>query len=196
MFFFLTYLHRYCIELFKEKEQNAEEMMGNFQPHNLETKIVKAFDKEVKFLIILNKKLLAPKHITSIDDQSFEHSKDEDILHKAALLLRKSILQVEKKNLPNDISVRDIQEGEVSVTRDLLELYSTLIAGSNNKWKKHPKCMQQVQSLCEDVVYCVYNGKYRTSKHIKLGITLKSLTSSCKIVDIIHRYGTALAILE
>ncbi|CAH1110603.1 unnamed protein product [Psylliodes chrysocephalus] len=177
------------MELFKEKEQNEEEIIGNFTPHNLETKLVKAFDKEVKFLIIQNKKLLAPKHLTTIDDQSFENLKDADILNKAALSLRKSILQAEKKKLPNDICVRDLQEGEVTVTKDLSEFYNTLIAGSNGKRKKNPKCMRQVQSLCEDVVYCVYNEKYKTSKHIKLGMTLKSLTSSRKIVDIIHRYG-------
>lgn len=46
-----------------------------------------------------------------------------------------------------------------------------------------------MKSFCEDIVYSVYNGKLKTSKHIKLGMALKSLTSSRKIVDIIHRYG-------
>lgn len=187
--FFLTYLHRYYMELFEESQIHSEEIIGNFTPNNLENKIVKAFDKKIKFLIIQNKKILAPKHVTDIDDQSFENLKDENILHKAALLLRKSVLQVEKKNLPSNISVCDLQEGEVSVSQDLSEFFSTLIAGSNSKQKKNPKCMQLVQSFCEDVVYGIFNEKFKTSKHIKLGMTLKSLTGNREIIDIIHRYG-------
>ncbi|GFU98407.1 transposable element Tc1 transposase [Trichonephila clavipes] len=38
---------------------------------------------------------------TAIDEQSFENLQDKDILHKAALLLRKSVLQAEKKSCHN-----------------------------------------------------------------------------------------------
>ncbi|CAG9765833.1 unnamed protein product [Ceutorhynchus assimilis] len=93
--YFLTYLHRYYMELFGEKVENSDEIIGNFTPQKLESKIVKSFDKEMKFLIVQNKKLLAPKHLTAIDNQSFEQLKEEDIL------------------LPNDISSftdHDIQQ--------------------------------------------------------------------------------------
>ncbi|CAH0730456.1 unnamed protein product, partial [Brenthis ino] len=100
--YFLTYLHRYYMEILNESEEgNSTKNKGSFTPHNLEIKIIKAFDKQIKFFIIQNKKLVAPKNLISIDDQSFEYLKDEDILHKAALLLRKSILQTEKKNCHN-----------------------------------------------------------------------------------------------
>lgn len=90
-FYFLTYLHRYYMDLFKESAaENSEEISGNFTPHNLENKIMKVFSKDIKFFSIRNKKILASKHITSIDDQSFENLKDENILNTAALLLRKS----------------------------------------------------------------------------------------------------------
>lgn len=71
----------------------------NFTPHNLEPKLIKLFDKEIKFFIIENKKLVAPKHLISVDEQSYENLKNEDMLHKSALLLRKSILQIGKKKL-------------------------------------------------------------------------------------------------
>lgn len=38
-------------------------------------------------------------------------------------------------------------------------------------------------------MYAVHNGKIKMSKHIMLGMTLKSLTSSRKIIDIINHYG-------
>ncbi|GFW67916.1 hypothetical protein TNCV_3872461 [Trichonephila clavipes] len=81
----------------------------------------------------------------------------------------------------------------MSVPQDLLDFYFTLIAGSNQKCKDNSKCMRQVKSYCEDVVYGVHNGKVKTSKHIMLGMSLKSLTNSRKIIDIIHRYGQCIS---
>ncbi|GFY58236.1 hypothetical protein TNIN_74461 [Trichonephila inaurata madagascariensis] len=77
----------------------------------------------------------------------------------------------------------------MSVPQDLLDFYFTLIAGSNQKRKNNSKCMRQVKSYCEDVVYGVHNGKVKTSKHIMLGMSLKILTNIRKIIDIIHRCG-------
>lgn len=78
------------MELFNEEVENSKEVMGNFTPHNLEDKINKIFKKEIKFLMCHNKKLLAPKHVSVINEELLENLKDEDILNKAALILRKS----------------------------------------------------------------------------------------------------------
>lgn len=68
-------------------------MKGTFTTHNLELKIIKAFDKQIKFLTIQNKKLVVPKYLIAVDDHVFENIKDEDIVDKAAFLLRKYILK-------------------------------------------------------------------------------------------------------
>lgn len=110
--------------------------MGNFTPQNLESKISKEFKKGIKFLIRQNKKLLVPKHVTAIDENLLETLKDEHTVNKAALILRKSVLQVQKKKLPSNLPVRELTEGEVSVPENLSKFYLTLIAGSNSKRKK------------------------------------------------------------
>lgn len=89
--------------------------MGNFTPHNLEDKISKVFTKAIKFLICHNKKLLAPKHVSVIDEELLDNLRNQDILNKTALILRKSVLQIEKKKLPNNLSVQDLKNGKVSV---------------------------------------------------------------------------------
>lgn len=43
--------------------------------------------------------------------------------------------------------------------------------------------------MAEDLIYNVTNGSVKTKKHITLGMTLKSLTSNRKIVEIINKYG-------
>lgn len=84
--------------LFNDEVENSKEVMGNFTPHNLETKINKVFMKEIKFIMCQNKKILAPKHVSVIDEELLNNLKGQDILNKAALILRKSVLQAEKKN--------------------------------------------------------------------------------------------------
>lgn len=103
--YFLTYLHRYYLELFDDKIDNSKNIMGNFTPQNLESKITKTFSKEIKFMMCQNKKLLAPKNISVIDEELLEIIKDQDIINKAALILRISVLKVDKKKLPNNLSV-------------------------------------------------------------------------------------------
>ncbi|CAH0721911.1 unnamed protein product, partial [Brenthis ino] len=188
-FKYLTIVGTYYLEFLEKNEEDTEKVSSHFTPQHLEDKIVNSFSKEVKIFFIHNKKLLAPKYLKSIDDQSFESLQDEDILQKAALLLRKLVKQIPIKKLPENITVQNLKEGEVSVPQALSEFYFTLISGGNQKRKKERKCIRQVQSYCEDVIYSIYNGKIKTSKHIVLGMTLKSLTSSRKIIDIVHRYG-------
>lgn len=43
--------------------------------------------------------------------------------------------------------------------------------------------------MAQDAIFIVFNGRIKTEKHMTLGATLKSLTSSRKIIDIINRYG-------
>lgn len=69
----------------------------------------------------------------------------------------------------------------------LLGFYFTLLGGCNQKRKKSLKCTRQVHSFGQDLILWVHNCQAKTSNPIMLGITLKSLTSSRKIVDIINR---------
>ena len=108
--YFLTYLHRQYMELFTEEFENSKEVMGNYTTHNLEDKIKKVFTKEIKFLPCHNKKVLAPKHVSVIDEELLNNLKDQDIHNKAALILRKSVLQIEKKKLPSCLSVQDLKK--------------------------------------------------------------------------------------
>lgn len=114
--------------------------MENSASHNLENKINKVFMKKIKFLMCQNKKLLALKHVTVI----VEKLKDEDILNKAALILRKLVLQAKKTKLPSNLSVQNLKNGEVLVPEDLLQFYFTFIARSNNKKRDNFKCICKV----------------------------------------------------
>ncbi|KAK9873497.1 hypothetical protein WA026_022909 [Henosepilachna vigintioctopunctata] len=80
---------------------------------------INVFLKEIKFLMYQNKKLLVPEHNSVIDEDLSENLKTQEILNKAALVLKKSVLQAEKKKLPNKLSVQDLMNVEVLVPEDL-----------------------------------------------------------------------------
>ena len=46
-----------------------------------------------------------------------------------------------------------------------------------------------IQSVADDVIYCVSHGNMKPSKHLCLALTLKSLTGSHKIIEILNRFG-------
>lgn len=189
--YLLVYLHEvYTDELEKIFKENSIEMNSVFTAHHLEEKILKKFSKDIKFFTIRNKKIIAPNYLQAIDDTIIENLQTENTLQKAALILRKLILQIEKNKLPTkNLTTEHLMSGEVSIPPQLLDFYYTLLGGCNEKRKKSLKCARQVLSYSQDVIFAVHNGHVKTPKHIMLGITLKSLTSSRKIIDIVNRYG-------
>ncbi|CAG5019589.1 unnamed protein product [Parnassius apollo] len=187
----LIHLHELYIDsLEKIFQDNSVEMNVTFTAQHLEEKILKQFSYDIKSFIVHNKKIIAPKFLHMIDYTMLENLQTENILQKAALILRETIWQIEMKKLPaKNITAQDLISGEASIPQQLLNFYFTLLGGANQKRKNSLKCNRQVRSYCQDVIFGVHNGQVKTSKHIMLGMTLKSLTSSRKVIDIVNRYG-------
>ena len=78
--------------------------------------------------------------------------------------------------------MQNLQEGEASVSQELLDFLLILIAGSSQKRKKNSKCIRQVQSYSKNIVYAVHNEKIKMSRHIMLRMSLKSLRNSQKLL--------------
>ncbi|KYN19744.1 hypothetical protein ALC57_07897 [Trachymyrmex cornetzi] len=70
-----------------------------------------------------------------------------------------------------------------------MTFYRTLLSGFNYRRESSSKTKLTAKSFSEDAIYAVTSGKIKPSKHINLGITLKSLTSSKKILNIVNSYG-------
>ncbi|GFR07011.1 hypothetical protein TNCT_628861 [Trichonephila clavata] len=168
--YLLVYLHELYIDsLEKIYEENSVEINSIFTAHHLEEKILKTFSKNIKFFTIRNKKLIAPNYLQAIDDTIFENLLTENTLQKAALILRKLILQMEKNKLPiKNITAQHLMSGEVSIPPQLLDFYFILLGGCNKKREKSMKCARQVHSYSQDVIFAVHNGHVKTPKHIML----------------------------
>ena len=57
------------------------------------------------------------------------------------------------------------------------------------RFQESLECERLVSSFAQDMIYGITRGRVKTSKHLTLGMALKSLTSSKKIIEIINRAG-------
>lgn len=64
-----------------------------------------------------------------------------------------------------------------------------LLCGVDSRTCSSPDRVRKVKSISRDIIYTIFNGRVKTAKHITLGMTLKSITSSRKIVDLINKFG-------
>lgn len=110
-------------------------------------------------------------------------------MERASFILRKKILSIKRKPLPATITALDLIKGECEIPEDILQFVRSLICGNNSRTVKSYDCARKVESISQDLVYVIHHGKIKTSKQITLGITMKSITSSRKMLDILNKYG-------
>jgi hypothetical protein len=46
-----------------------------------------------------------------------------------------------------------------------------------------------IESMSEDVIYAVTNGEVKPSKHCLLGMGVKTMTSSRKVINVLNHFG-------
>lgn len=85
---------------------------------------------------------------------------------------------MEVNKIPDQVTAKDIIQGECSLPPELDDFYIILLTGPNYRRKRSSNCQRLVKSFSEDAIYAVSNGKIKTSKHLTLEMSLKSLTNS------------------
>lgn len=187
--YFLSYLYAQFMDLLKMAAEKNSDLYNNLASiQYLETKIIETFQSKIKIINISQKKVVIPSNV-QLEDLSFNLLEDEEVLQKAANILRREILDIKKEELPRNLTAESLIKGECTIPPRLLKFYQDLIVGSDARRREGWRCKRRVKSLSQDLIYAVSNGKIKTSKHIRLGIVLKSQTSSRKIVDIVNRHG-------
>ena len=103
--------------------------------------------------------------------------------------LSSEILKAQKTPLPENLTVKDILKGEVQVSDIVNKFFNNLICGPDIQWAKSANKVRRVKSVSEDAIFVVTSGLKKLSKHLQLGMTIKSLTCSRKVVDLLNRLG-------
>lgn len=183
--FFLDYL----ITLYmKNLPDEMQEYMHQYA-YRLESRLLDSFPKKLAIVTMENKKVVKPYDGILLRTDLFK-MEENDILDRAALIIRTEISNLNTTKLPDKLTANDLIGGEcANIPQSLTRFHSQLLSGKNTRRKRSNITNRLVKSFSEDCVYAVTKGKIKTSKHICLGLTIKSLTNSKKMVNTLHKYG-------
>ena len=170
-------------------ESNAELNYSDIQSSKLESKLMNKYSEVIQFKVLIKKKIVYPGNITIPEKCNTEPLDKIDLLQQAAIILRQDIFSIKKHELSDAINAAEIDRGECTIPDSILIFYETLLSGGSSRRRHSKKCKRLTSSFAENVIFGVTKGQVKRAKHLQLGIVLKSLTSSRKILDIINRFG-------
>lgn len=117
---------------------------------------------------------------------NFEDS-EEGIVQKAAMILRKKLKSVESPKLPDQFTMDDLIRNQVSAPALVTDFFKTLYSGPNKPVQE--SIVRKAKSSSDDALFNVSAGCVKPLKHIAMGVTLKSLTGSKRIITLMNRLG-------
>lgn len=169
-------------------EKYEIEIESTYTERNLLAKIKNKM-RSVQIIIMRNKKIFAPAGEFEVDLSTFNEMIADDFADKLAIKLRTELSLASVQKLPPSIKVDDLIAGECEVPAKVLKFVKTIICGAMVENETDSNCTTKVNSICEDMLYATRHGTVKTSKHMCLGILLKSITSSRKVIDILNKFG-------
>ena len=118
-------------------------------------------------------------------------STDERFVTRAALLMRKQLLDVEKTSFLEGPTLDDLKEGDSSPPELVVNFFRVLYGGQNRD--NHSEFVRRrAESASQDALFIVQRGKANPAKHVALGMSVKSVTGSKKMVEVLNRFGHCL----
>lgn len=96
-------------------------------------------------------------------------------------------MQRSQQDLPAPITSDAVMSGQGNIPKELLDFFHVLYTGSSST--QDDRVERLVNSVSDDVVFVTTRGRTKPSKHLSLGLSLKSLTGSRKVIEIINRLG-------
>ena len=120
-----------------------------------------------------------------------EKTKSEFLVDEAALSLRCTVLNIlnTSESLQYPLNASDIAKGEGHVPHILIRFFTLLYTGKPQISAATERARRLIESVSEDVVYGVTRGKVKPPKYCLLGMGIKSMTGSKKVVNILNHFG-------
>ena len=110
-----------------------------------------------------------------------QKSKLDQRIKEVAFTLKTIIKNATRANLPSSgIMFDDIIGGEVQIPEQLTQFFTYLVGPDHRSHESASKI--RVESLAADTVFSVTNGRKKPSKHLKLGLAVKSMAKSKKLI--------------
>ena len=177
---------------YKELCEDAEEAPIT-TARNLATNLSNKFGDKIRIECSAARKSGHIVYLTGLDSQLVHLAYDyaatpEATINKAALLLRKAIKKTPTTPLPENVTLQSLFQGEITAPNLLLQFFQVLYGGPNQK-AYSPKLEQRVLSASHDAMFIAQRGKVKPGKQIVLGMAIKSMTGSRKLIEMLNRHG-------
>ena len=117
-----------------------------------------------------------------------ESGKAKKLVQEAAAIIRGEVSQF-KSNVPWSPKVSELNPDMVRIPNLLQHFLSYLLHGSS-------KPSLKTSSIGQDIIYCVDNGQFTTSKHIILLFAIRSMTGNVELIKIINRLRNGVSYIE
>lgn len=185
-FFFLKKLHFKNVRLLKD----VDSILSNFgRPRIFKEKLLKKISNAISIVTFSDELLVKLSKLALHKYYDLQNMHDNETLQKAALIFHKSIKDIECKKLSTPVTTEDLIRGECDIPEVLEDFYFHVVAGENLQRANSSKTNRIVSSLSQDTTYAVPNASIKPKKRITLGIAIKGLTNSRKVLEILNRYG-------
>ena len=178
------------------EDLNTENLAASYTSQKLEEKLKLHFKERIithkgKYKgagsLIYNSNITLEEALKLADLQK---SKLDQRIKDVALSLRAIIKNATHTNLSSSgITFDDIIDGEVQIPEQLTQFFIHLVVGQEHRSHKSASKVRRVESLAADTVLSMTNGRKKPSKHLKLGLGVKSMTGSKKLIGMLNRYG-------
>ena len=183
----LTSLHsRYISEL---PDENS-----SYPAASLRDKILQYFPEQLqqckpsnrKGVIIYSNKL---SEETAIRRELFDHS----LIVEVAFYPRGRVKEAEKhQDLPETLTPDLLLKGQGDPPEELQTFFKVLYTGSV-KEETHDKVSRLTDLVCADVMFAVSRGRFKPGKHLNMGLGIKSMTGSRKVLDVLNHMGHSIS---
>lgn len=182
----LREIHQAYEAFFHENETTYEPI---FTPHYLLKQLSKSLPNLTK-TVFKNRTYIHRNDLSvkEVYEKGFPQNVDQIMqIKKIAYEIRNIVKGIKKRDLPKqNLTVKDIVEGECDIPKELYVLIASLVQGP----KKFDLAKDiKISSICSSLLYVMSNGSIKHSACLSLGLTVKSLTSSRKMLNILNKMG-------
>ena len=96
---------------------------------------------------------------------------------------------IDGEDLPTPLTAASIREGEVNIPQTLVDFLCLVISGEDTSREVSDRALRFSQSSAADLIFETTRGRIKPAKHLLLGMGLKSMIGSRKVLEILNNLG-------
>ncbi|GFV16755.1 hypothetical protein TNCV_4419421 [Trichonephila clavipes] len=127
-----------CNKELQEELIHQPEADVSLMTNQLEEKIVKQF-KQIK-IVIKKKRKIMHKNSNFLEQEDLKKLEENDLIDKVALILRSTILKMDKTTLPTVMKMKDLINDEYTIPEKLDRFFKASIGGKGFRRRDGVNC--------------------------------------------------------